>query len=108
MDRITPSFNSAARTADDRFVPDLVPAGEPQGALRPNRISIWPIDDERFGIDFTYHGATGFSDAEFADTVIKAAGLATTFRQEIDQAWTVRIGPIPRWAMLETLQRFAF
>ncbi|HWH96084.1 MAG TPA: hypothetical protein VNT03_19635 [Baekduia sp.] len=97
-----------AEPADETGVPNLVSASEPQASLRPNRISIWPIDDERYGIDFTYHGATGFADAEFADTIIKAAGLRTTFRQEIDQAWSVRIGPVPRTAMLETLQRFAF
>jgi hypothetical protein len=87
---------------------DLVSAREPQAKLRPDRISIWPVDDDRYGIDFTYHGATGYADAEFADALIKGAGLRTTFRQELDQAWTVRIGPVPRSAMLETLQRFAF
>jgi hypothetical protein len=92
----------------NRSVADLVAGSAHQTPLRPNRISIWPIDDERFGIDFTYHGATGYADAEFADSIIKAAGFATTFRQELDQAWSVRIGPVPRWAMLETLQRFAF
>jgi hypothetical protein len=91
-----------------RVVTDLVSARQPQAKLRPNRISIWPIDDDRYGIDFTYHGVTGYADAEAADTIIKAAGLRTTFRQELDQAWTVRIGPVPRAAMLETLQRFAF
>jgi hypothetical protein len=95
-------------SADDRSVSDLVSASQPQATLRPNRIAIWPIDEDRYGIDFTYHGATGYADAEFADTIIKTAGLRTTFRQELDQAWTVRIGPIPRSAMLETLQRFAF
>jgi hypothetical protein len=94
--------------ADDLEVSDIVSATEPQAKLRPNRIAIWPIDDDRYGIDFTYHGATGYADAEFADTIIKNAGFRTTFRQELDQAWTVRIGPVPRTAMLETLQCFAF
>jgi hypothetical protein len=87
---------------------DLVRATTPQASLRPNRVSIWPIDDERFGVDFTYHGATGYSDAEFAGTVLSAAGLKTTFRQELDGAWSVRLGPMPRGAMLEALNRFAF
>jgi integrase/recombinase XerD len=97
-----------AALADDLGVSDIVSATTPQAKLRPNRIAIWPIDDDRYGIDFTYHGATGYADAEFADTIIKNAGFRTTFRQELDQAWTVRIGPVPRTAMLETLQRFAF
>lgn len=87
---------------------DLVSAGAPQAKLRPDRISIWPVDDDRYGIDFTYNGATGYADAELADAIVRSAGFATTFRQELDQAWTVRIGPVPRAAMLETLQRFAF
>jgi hypothetical protein len=86
---------------------ELVPARDPQASLRPNRISIWPIDEERFGIDFTYHGATGYADAEFARTIIEAAGLATSFRQELDGAWSVRLGPLPRDAMLQALHRFA-
>jgi hypothetical protein len=90
------------------LVTELQPASKPQAALRPNRISIWPIDSDRYGIDFTYHGATGFADAEFADGLIKSAGFQTTFRQELDGAWSVRLGPVPRSAMLETLQRFAF
>jgi hypothetical protein len=87
---------------------DLVHARDPQASLRPNRISIWPIDDVRFGIDFTYHGATGYADAEFSRTIIEAGGLATSFRQELDGAWSVRIGPLPRDAMLQALDRFAF
>jgi hypothetical protein len=87
---------------------DIVHAREPQASLRPNRISIWPIDDERFGVDFTYHGATGYADAEFARTILEAGGLAAGFRQELDGAWSVRLGPLPRGAMLEALHRFAF
>lgn len=87
---------------------DLVPATTPQTSLRPNRVSIWPIDDERFGIDLSYHGVTGYSDAEFACTVLNGSGYKTTFRQELDGAWSVRLGPLPRIAMYEALYRFAF
>jgi hypothetical protein len=89
-------------------VADIVPTDPAPAPLRPNRISIWPIDDDRYGIDFTYHGATGYADAEFAKTIIQSAGLQATFRQELDQAWSVRIGPIPGAAILEVLQRFPF
>ena len=87
---------------------NLVPARDPQTSLRPNRISIWPIDDDRFGVDFTYHGATGYSDAEFARTLFDTAGFTAAFRPELDGAWSVRLGPMPRAAMLDALHRFAF
>ena len=35
--------------------------------LHPNRVSIWPVEGSGFGIDFTYHGATGYTDAETAE-----------------------------------------
>jgi hypothetical protein len=77
-------------------------------SLHPNRVCIWPVETGGYGIDFTYHGATGFTDAEFAEKALKAGGLKTSFRQELDGAWTVRFGPLPREHMREVLDRFAW
>jgi hypothetical protein len=82
--------------------------GQPQRWLHPNRVSIWPVERGQFGIDFTYHGATGDTDAETAEGVLARAGLQTTFRQELDSAWTVRFGPLPRDHMRAVLDRFAW
>jgi hypothetical protein len=30
----------------------------------PDRLTLWPIDDGRYGIDATFQGATGFQRAE--------------------------------------------
>jgi hypothetical protein len=60
------------------------------------------------GIDFTYHGATGDTDAETAGQLLQAAGLTTSFRQELDGAWTVRFGPLPRDHMRAVLDHFAW
>jgi hypothetical protein len=68
-------------------------------SLSPNRVSIWPVERGGYGIDFTYHGATGYADAETAEQVLQAAGLTTSFRQELDGARTVRFGPLPRKQM---------
>jgi hypothetical protein len=77
-------------------------------SLKPNRVCIWPVETGGYGIDFTYHGATGFTDAEFAEQALQAGGLKTSFRQELDGAWTVRFGPLPREHMREVLDRFAW
>jgi hypothetical protein len=76
--------------------------------LKPSRVSIWPVEDRGFGIDFTYHGATGYTDAEFAQGLLDAYGLRTSFIQELDGAWTVRFGPLPREQMRQVLDRFAW
>jgi hypothetical protein len=89
---------------------DLVPTHAPAGGrcLHPSRVSIWPVETGGYGIDFTYHGATGYSDAEAAERVLQAGGLKTSFRQELDSAWTVRFGPLPRDVMRQVLDHFAW
>ncbi len=76
--------------------------------LRPSRIAIWPVAADRYGVDLSYHGPTGFRDAETAERALAAAGIKTTFRQELDSAWTVRFGPVPRDAMRLLLDRYAW
>ena len=89
---------------------ELVLHGPPDEgrSLHPNRVSIWPVEGGSYGIDFTYHGATGYIDAESAERELQAAGLTTSFRQELDSAWTVRFGPLPRDHMRAVLDRFAW
>ncbi len=76
--------------------------------LRPSRVAIWPVEGSGYGVDFTYHGATGYSDAEQAERILAGHGIETSFRQELDRAWTVRFGPIPRDAMRDLLDRYAW
>jgi hypothetical protein len=77
---------------------DLVTSGGPATgtSLHPNRVSTWPVEAGGYGIDDTYHAATGYRDAETAERLLQDGGLRTSFRQELDGAWTVRFGPLPR------------
>lgn len=81
---------------------------DPTLSLHPNRVSIWPVEVGGYGIDFTYHGPTGYTAAEAAEEILRLNGLRTTFRQELDGAWTVRFGPLPRAEMRAALDRFAW
>jgi hypothetical protein len=87
---------------------ELAEGPEPGRSLHPNRVAIWPVEVGGYGIDFTYHGATGYRDAEAADAILRFNGLKTSFRQELDGAWTVRFGPLPRDEMRAVLDRFAW
>lgn len=84
------------------------PEGQRSSSLGPNRVAIWPVEPHGFGIDFTYHGATGYADAESAQRVLEGGGLRTRFQQEIDGAWTVRFGPLGRDQMRMVLDRYAW
>ena len=88
---------------------ELVRTSQNDGqCLHPNRVAIWPVEGKGFGVDFTYHGATGYADAEAAERVLDNHGVRSRFIQELDGAWTVRFGPIPRDPMRAVLDRFAW
>ena len=72
-------------------------------ALKPDRLTIWPVDDDRFGADVLYHGRGAYQRAAEADRALGAAGIPGTFRQAADGAWGVRLGPLERELMLQLI-----
>ncbi len=71
----------------------------------PDRVSIWPLDAERFGIDVTYEGATGYELASRHEAALQAAAIPHSFRQELGGAWSVRM-TIPRGNVATVAARF--
>lgn len=60
----------------------------------PDRMTIWPMDDGRYGLDATFQGASGYERAESHKTSLDASGVGHSFRQELGGAWTLRFGPL--------------
>jgi hypothetical protein len=60
----------------------------------PDRLTIWPVDDGRYGLDATFHGGTGFERAQAHHVELEREGVPHSFRQELDGAWTLRFGPL--------------
>ena len=81
------------------------PDGRP---TRPDKLSIWPTEDERFGIDVLYVGAQGHRRAEIVFRQIEAAGLPVALRQEGETSWIVRFGPVSREDMLAVLNGYVW
>jgi hypothetical protein len=81
------------------------PDGRP---TRPDKLSIWPTDDERFGIDVLYIGAQGHRRAEVVIRQIEAAGVDAALRQEGETGWIVRFGPVSREDMLAVLNGYVW
>ena len=75
--------------------------------LRPDKIAVWPVEGDRYGIDLSYAGATGYTRADQAHQTINANGMNATFRQELGDMWTVRLGPLARDAMVLVVERYA-
>ena len=87
--------------------PDPEPRALP-GPTRPDKISIWPAEDERFGIDVLFHGVVGFKRADQVRRALQGAGVAAQVRQERDNGWVVRFGPVGREEMLAVLNGFVW
>jgi hypothetical protein len=85
----------------DRMLPATFSVAGPH--LQPDRLSIWPVEDEGFGLDITYTGPAGYLRAEHVEQALQSHGARCALRQELGDGWTVRLGPVDRAAMLVTL-----
>jgi hypothetical protein len=98
-----------ARRAATRRAPLPPSEANPDGRpTRPDRLSIWPTDDERFGIDVLYLGAQGRRRAEVVVRQIETAGLEAALREEGEGGWIVRFGPVSREDMLLVLNGYVW
>lgn len=71
----------------------------------PDRLSIWPVEGGRYGIDAQYHGATGAQRAEHQRVRLGENGLVATVRREAGDVTILRLGPRAHqaaWLALET------
>ena len=72
----------------------------------PDRLTIWPVDDGRYGLDATFNGASGYERAERHQTQLVKLDVPHSFRQEIDGAWTLRFGPLRALDVAKALAAF--
>jgi hypothetical protein len=72
----------------------------------PDRMTIWPMDDGRYGLDATFQGASGYERAEHHKASLVASGVDHSFRQELGGAWTLRFGPLSAVEISAALMAF--
>ena len=81
------------------------PTGRP---TRPDRLSIWPTDEETFGIDVLYMGTQGYKRADVVKRQIESRGHPVKILQEGERGWIVRFGPVSREDMLTVLNGYVW
>lgn len=74
----------------------------------PDRLTIWPVDDGRYGLDATFQGATGHQRARQHEIELVRHRVPHTFRQELDGGWTLRFGPLPAAEVAQALATFVY
>lgn len=74
----------------------------------PDRLSIWPVDDGRYGLDATFQGGTGYERAQRHREDLEREGVRHSFRQEPDGSWTLRFGPLQAADVARALSAFVY
>jgi hypothetical protein len=71
----------------------------------PDRLSIWPVEGGRYGIDAHYHGRTGLERARGQQERLKKVGVDATVKREADGG-LIRLGPLAHAATWLALEAF--
>jgi hypothetical protein len=86
---------------------DHQPMSQPtQASGAPDRLSIWPVEGGRYGIDASYHGVTGYHRAEIQSELLERASLRVSLRQDLGDTWTLRLGPLTHDAAWLAIEEF--
>ena len=71
----------------------------------PDRLSVWPLEGGRYGIDAHYFGSTGVERAAVQAERLEAAGLRASALSD-DEGALVRLGPLTHGAVWIALESF--
>ncbi len=74
----------------------------------PDRLTVWPFDDGRFGLDATFSGSTGHARATYHRIELERECVPHTVRQDDDGAWTLRFGPLAAREVTNALSAFVY
>jgi len=74
----------------------------------PDRLTIWPVDDGRYGLDATFHGDSGYQRALQHQAELERESVPHSFRQELDGSWTLRFGPLRAAEIARALAAFVY
>lgn len=59
-----------------------------------DRLTLWPVDDGRYGLDAVFQGASGYERCEEHENALKALGVPYKLVQNLDNSWSLRFGPL--------------
>jgi hypothetical protein len=81
---------------------DLVPT-------RPNKLTIWPLDEQGFGLDVRWAGGEGNRRATVVRQLLEQAGIPARLTQHLDgHSWELRVGPIPGDDVAKVIDEFVW
>jgi hypothetical protein len=79
------------------------------GPTRPDRLTIWPLDDGGFGIDVRWSGGEGNRRATIVRRLLEQAGIRVRLTQPADdRGWELRVGAIPGGDVARVIDQFVW
>jgi hypothetical protein len=82
--------------------------GAELGPTRPDRLTIWPVEGDQFGIDVRWGGSAGNRRATVVARLLASAGIRGRLTQAVDGAWEVRVGPVPGADVARVIDEFVW
>jgi len=77
------------------------------GPTRPDRLTIWPVEDGRFGIDVRWGGGEGNQRATVVRNLLSDSGIKAKLAHSIDgRGWELRVGPLPGEDVAQVIDAF--
>lgn len=71
----------------------------------PDRLSVWPLEGGRYGIDAHYHGTTGLQRADGQRERLRKVGVSATVKRD-ENGGLIRLGPLAHAATWLALEAF--
>jgi hypothetical protein len=76
---------------------------------RPDKLTIWPLDDGGFGLDVRWSGGAGNRRATVVRQLLEEAGIRVRLQQHLDgRSWELRLGPIPGDEVAKVIDQFVW
>ena len=74
----------------------------------PDRLTLWPVEGGRFGLDASFSGAFGQDYAKEHRAALKAGGLKASLRRDrgAEETWILRMGPLTSEAARAAVEAF--
>ena len=70
-------------------------AASETGAIRPDRLTVWPTEDGYYGIDVRWHGRECILRAVVVRRMLVEAGIdAVPGNSQDGRLWELRVGPV--------------
>jgi hypothetical protein len=77
------------------------------GPTRPDKLTIWPVDDGGFGIDVRWSGGEGNRRAGVVRGLLEQAQVRAKLAQSLDgRGWELRVGPVPGAEVARVIDQF--